>query len=420
LKEVNLQINETKKLFMRLHLIDEHLKNYQSDLLEKMSNELHELDNSAEIASFLDIKKFKIEKYLSFFKNELATLKGEIKEFAEIYHTITRVEKAIATMLDIYNRIDHFKEQHEFVNFIFNITREEKNHGNQFGKEYKNQILDLKNEIQMNIIKERYEVALEAFKHWSFPFFCEYKKKLDLSPRSYAKNLKTLLETIRNDQDQLTLYDNYMFPSFSFENEFAFFKWSSKQYGFDMRRLLSGETATFYADIRKSEVSQKFDAIKFCTLYLLIEIKEESPRTSKHNELTSLLTSQFYIELVHTGESNYKFNGRYYSIESYFKSEEKLKLISQYGCKTGEKCENMNASFKKMAKSKPMLSPYTLWQFRIYSIDSTKRAINHQMLEKIRDLALVKDKEIIISLNGYGQYVSAELKNSQMTDNDSC
>ena len=404
---------------MRLHLIDENLKNYQSDLLEKMSHELYELDNSAEIASFLDIKKFKLEKYLSFFKNDLATLKDEIKEFAEIYHTITRVEKAIATMLDIYARIDHFKEQHEFVNFIFNITREEKKHGFEFAKEYKNLILELKNEIHMNIIKERYEVALEAFKHWSFPFFCEYKKKLDPSRKgSYAKNLRFLLEIIRNDQDQLTLYDNYVFPTFSFESEFAFFKWPSKQYDFDVRRLLSGETATFYADIRKSEVSQKFDAIKFCTLYLSIEIKDESSQTSKHSEELASLLGQFYIELVHTGESNYKFNGRYYTIESYLKSEEKLKLISQYGCRAAEKCENMNASFKKMAKSKPMLSPYTLWQFRIYPIDSTKRTLNQQMLEKIRDLAL--DKEVIISLNGYGQYVSAELKNSKMTDNDSC
>ena len=230
----------------------------------------------------------------------------------------------------------------------------------------------------------------------------------------YANNLNELLNQVRRgNNDQINLNDNYI-HSFEFEKQFSFFNWSSKYYPYEIMRLMRGELATFYADIKQA----KFDAVKFCTLYILIEIAGDDNERSE--ELTDLL-KKFYVELTYAGDSNYKFGEKFYVIDSSLNNykEESLKLISQYGCRRSEKCQNMNESFKKLTASKPMMSPYTYWNIRIYPIDSTSSSLTASLLTSIQSLfskTIEEQVELIVSLNGLGQYVSQDIKKKKFID----
>ena len=139
----------------------------------------------------------------------------------------------------------------------------------------------------------------------------------------------------------------------------SFFKWSSDTHSKEIKQLLSGESALFYADITKSRV----DALKFNAAYITVEIKSDN---GSNKTLNSLL-EHFYIELTHSGVSKYKFKDKYYSISSNYNWNEKLLIRYQYG---GSVCAN--EACRKLAENKPLISPFTLWQMKIEPIKPKK------------------------------------------------
>ena len=71
-----------------------------------------------------------------------------------------------------------------------------------------------------------------------------------------------------------------------------FFQRSSKNYLYELKRLLSGQNTTLYADINFA----RFDANKFCTLELLIE-------TDELNSNHTIKLKEFMVEMTHSSES---------------------------------------------------------------------------------------------------------------------
>jgi hypothetical protein len=214
------------------------------------------------------------------------------------------------------------------------------------------------------------------------------------------------LDIVRNSKVEIKpSIDNHI-QSFSFEKEHAFFKWSSHKYPFEVKQLLSGEKTTLYADIKDA----KFDAIKFCTLYLLIEIKSTN---STLNEKSRKFFENFFVELKHSGVSYYKYKQDTFIINMNYDSGEKLLLRYKYGSTS---IENTNESYRKLAENKPVLSPYTFWEIKLDPI-SPKDKIN--LFDGILPIFKGAD-EIIISLNGKGQYVTESMKRNYQTTNSGC
>ena len=101
---------------------------------------------------------------------------------------------------------------------------------------------------------------------------------------------------------------------------------------------------------------------------ILKEIFFEAVKFELMSQLNNIL-SNFFVELTHFGESNYKYNERFYSINSYYHGE-KLMLRYQYGCRNN--CTNANESYKKLEKNKPLLSPYAFWGIKLKPIDNKR------------------------------------------------
>jgi len=407
--QVEEEIIENANKYQILNKIEDHLSLFQRTILKSSHNELNYLTNELKKTSStgIDFKKWHIKKNIDFFKVQLTSLTSvTISESNNHFlNTISGIESAITTILDIYNRIDSFRQQAKLVDFISNVLQNDIPIN--IPLEIKNEINELKRNIYANIIKERYHKAVEAFKYWSFPFYLCHKYEIESTKENEAlitnmeNILKNLLEQVKNDQIKLQPGLDNLIQYYMFEKDAPFYSWSSIDYDHEIRMLLRGEQALLLADVRNSN----FDAVKFCTLFLQFKIMNSLDDDDKLNNILS----NFFVELTHFGESNYKYNERFYSINSYYHGE-KLMLRYQYGCRNN--CTNANESYKKLEKNKPLLSPYAFWGIKLKPIDNKR----NNLFEEINKI-IQFNSEIEVTLNGYGQYI-AEANNLKKLNMD--
>lgn len=375
--------------------MEKEIINMQNSLFKEMSSEMISFTNNLTNNSYalLDFKRLKIKETLKDLKKKIFILTSNFEANEKIKNTISRIDDAILTIIDIQSRIEGYVQQNEFANYMSAITKDEDTLF--IPTEYAEQIKELKKSIQKNIIEERFQQALDAFKYWSFPSHCDYTQNITVNGhesiedkiKNYALNLDTLLDHVKKDKAELRpSLDNHIVHKL-FDEKIPFFEWTSKKYPFELKRLLSGQST--YA---------RFDVIKFYNLYLQFEIDE-----SNLNKTLNELLKEFYIEMTHSGESNYKFKEKSYRIDMDYKSKEKLLLKYQYGDNN-----NANTSYKKLESSRPVLSPYTLWLIKIKAVKKEKE---EELLKKI-DMLIHGEIKIKLSLCGKGQYIDSSKENT--------
>lgn len=258
------------------------------------------------------------------------------------------------------------------------------------------------------MFSERYEEAVKAFEYWSFPF-CEFPKNMSKVNKNDAMNtnltklnliersqiLRQLLDTVQKDEiELLTDKDNFI-QNFQ---DLDFTKWSMERNPIEMRRLFSGELATFDAKVDDSQ----YDAVKFKTVYVTFNT------TIKEQEKLNRLLEKCFIELTHSGMSNYKFRGKIFSIAQSYKSGENLMLRYKYNSHMSN--ADGNESIKKLSRTRPILSPYSLWTIRISPQSQENRS---QILSEFKEFLLQNGKQnMTISLRGSGSYVLNSFVNS--------
>jgi hypothetical protein len=308
------EIQKNTERFNGLYEIEKSMNEMQNTLFNEMNQEINSFNTNLYNNSnaLLDIKQWQIKDRLNEIKDQIFALTNAFVGHKKVSNTISRIENAIETMINIHMRIENFEQQNKFTNYITNIIQNKDITYKNLDINYQKKIESLEKIILENIIEERYQQAVEAFKYWSFPFYCEYTQTtenfvndnsndIDLKVSKYEKNLEIFLNHVRTDNAEIrpTIDNHVVFRLF--DRNIPFFQWNSKTYPYELKRLLSGKLTTLYADINYS----KFDAIKFCTLDILIETN--TPSTNK--TLNDLLKN-FMIELTYSGESNYKYKGK--------------------------------------------------------------------------------------------------------------
>ena len=255
---------------------------------------------------------------------------------AAIENTMARMENSFSTMLEIYAHNERYGEQIEFAAFISDSTNSEINEN--IPLNYQSNVNEIKKTILSYIIIERYEQAVEAFKYWAFPLFCtytndiiiydsdssdHYSSSVDEKVSSCAESLKKIRDKFNNDETVLIPSILNYIQNKHFDGNDSFYKWTSSMFPFEFKQLFSGQMITLYADIKQS----RFDATKFCTINLDIELKST---TTNSNQLLSNILSKFYVELTHSGVSHYKYLNDVHVINLNNKSAEKLLLRFPY------------------------------------------------------------------------------------------
>lgn len=397
-------IKSNAKYFENLNILEDQIIEFENMIVGNIQKQIVEISKNLTGSSLasLEITRWNTKRTLEEFKDIVLQTLGSFSKNSEMITTINRIDSSFSSMVSIYEKIESYIEQNEFASYIYDITQTETAIGIPY--KYQSKINELKKSIHSNIIIDRYHQAIDAFKYWSFPFFCQYTsdlaiydakvnnyEKTDEMINNLANSLQSLLNRIKNFETQLKpVIDNYI-QGFSFENDFSFFKWSSAKYPIEIEQLLNGRKTTFLADFDE-ENGEVFDAVKFCTIYLTIETKDPV----KNEKLKNLL-KKFFVELTHSGISKYKLNKNKYTIDMNLNKGEKLKLRYPY---SSTDSNEGNESYKKLSSNKAILSPYTFWDIELVSISKN----NEYML--LNELSmLVKNEEVIVSLNGKGQYL---------------
>lgn len=326
---------------------------------------------------------------------------------AKLLNPIRRVQFGVDTMSQIYTQIESLQQHKDLATFMADITASEKTRTSNIPIEYQNSILSLKKRIMSNVIRERYTRSLQAFDYWSFPFYCEFRKRLKLNESRidtgssqqtvdfYSANLIAMYDLL-NDYDTTIVPEidnNLMYYSF---NKTVLAVWSTQNHSSEIRSLFNGSVATFYADINEC----RFDAVKFSVVQIRVETKENSSANTRLDQFLSHID----VELTHSGRSYYKWRTNVRIIDSYLNTSHRLSFTYQYNCLGKDNCGDANAVYKKLEKHKPLLSPYTFWEIRFkFGNDS------HEKLAEIQ--SIVKYNLVSISLIGKGTYVTKKQNN---------
>ena len=394
------EIKKNSKRFQSLHEIENKINDFQTEMLNDINKELNTLKEGIKGNSMSNVHfiNWETKNILVKLKNEATFLMKEFGTKTLLFSIINRIENAIETIKNIYENIENFKDKIEFTNFITMIQNDII-----IGvpKEYQKDVNDLEKSILTNIILESYEEAMKAFNYWFFPFSYHHfnnsitnlengnNSNIDDLIQNHETTLKSALQIVKSSKIELKPEISNYIHEFSFDRTSPFYVWEFKNYSLEIKNLFKGEIVTFYADPNFNE----YDAIKFNNLQLLIEVN-----SSSINKTLNSLLENFYIDISHSGVSNFRFKNKSCVINH---PGPKLLLRFQYGPKAAE---NANLSYKELSKSKPILSPYTFWDICIRPVTS-KYKIYHEDL----NLLLKNASEIKIMLLGKGEYIANDL-----------
>jgi len=412
-KLINDFADEKQLLSNEIELVEEEIRKspQRYEYLNDVENEINDLQSNAfieinkELSLFkknlqlnisnarLDLNKFKIKETLNNLKHEILKFMNELEGKEELEYTMKRIENAILTMFDIYSHIENYFQQKEFSNFMSAIIQNQKNILG-IPDEYQVQIKSLQKSIQENVIIRMYQKVEEAFKYWSFPFYNDYMQKnlindveIDFKIGNYENKLKEIQAIVKDDKSALNpLKDNRLIYNV-FDKKNPFFEWNSKNNLFEIKSLLNGEKTLFYADIKKTKITEYADAIKFNKISIELEV------SSQQNETLNELLQHFNIELTHSGISFYKYD----EINVEYNFGEKILFINRLG-----NDETLNESAKKLASKRPILSPYTFWDIKLETKDLVKKKqLKHFFIEE-------KYSSIKLFLCGHGSYIDSK------------
>ncbi|RNA22783.1 hypothetical protein BpHYR1_041620 [Brachionus plicatilis] len=334
------------------------------------------------------------------------------KNKLEIFQSL---ENSIDAIYEIFRQIETFRQQIELGRYIERVTNKGKEF--QIPEKYQSEINSMKTVLIENFIREAVKKSFQAFSFWPFPFYCDYLKNktnnAELIQNDTNERMLIYEETINNIRSIVNDHeininfkiDNYLI-NFNFENESSLFKWSSRDFPFEVEQLFLGNFSTFYSNVKNSS----YNAVKVSQIRISIECQSR-----KINQIFDEILRKFAVNMIHNGESNYRLLDKFYKFSSL--TREQLELQYSYGCHLHSKCNLENDSFRKLSNSKrPSISPYTFWRIKLVPKDKNPLKVNEQ-LHRLNSIFKEIDEPIIISLNGYGQYVNDEFNKHSNVNN---
>jgi hypothetical protein len=401
--EIGKNIEKHKKMYD----MEQEINIYQTGLLKNSQDELTSFNNNLQNKSkiSLEIIKHSVTKTLSEMKSTMMDLVGSfesgIGKSSDISTTIHRIEHSTTTLISIYSLIQGYIEQNEFANYVnsLHLSVGELD----LPKEYRANFNNLKKLILENLVKERYEKAEMSFRFWSFPFFEQHQLNLKFGDSDqieslisfYSQNLDYMLNKIIESDNTINSID-HSYQKYVFDYDTPFYEWSSGNYPIAFKHLLKGQNVKFYADVSKSD---KFEAVKLNKVYIKIMIKS----SSKLNETLNKLLEECFVDLTYSDISYFSYKNEIHKIES-IGLNQNFTFRYRYGHPNDK--NYWNRVYKKIENSKPMLSPYTLWDIRIRPMNKDQNEIILKDIFNIYEQISNQD-DAAIYLCGNGQYIQS-------------
>lgn len=286
-------------------------------------NKFHENATDHKMISF-DAFKWRIQnilKHVRYQMQQFGSLNWKLN--GELLHIFDKLDGAISTLSNIFDRMQIYEDQVRLSNYIANIESADFIHG--MGSSSRESDLNRLNAIiQSNVLLTIFDNALNGFKQTVFPFADFYLRRFNLPPQLETEtNLQTLVTKATDELVNLKLTlkeyhsasinpnDNLIHTadfSSDFKSSNPFYVWTGDKHSDMMAKLLSGKNITVKADITKGP---KLNAVKF--QYLEIQLKSTN---QTHQANLDRFLKNFDVIIIHHGNSYYRCDDTFYLITS--------------------------------------------------------------------------------------------------------
>lgn len=397
--------------FQMLKDYEESIYNTLSPTLSTMKNDINETEKKLGSKSTvaLDVARWQVQSTLRDVKEKIKQMVSGFEENEDLQECIQNLNESMDLLIDVYNHIEDYHKQQHLADYIAEVSSETSNSMSISDPQLDKAVNKLEILVISNLILERYEVSIDAFKQFVFPFAHRY---LDDTPLpsfiALDNNLNNLATEVINRIDHmLTNLKVYKYSitdsknnigSGKFNSDFLsvkpFFVWKNERYNYLISKFLAGEEVLVKADITKSEVTE--DAIKFSILSLNIK----SNNATVQNEINNILKA-FKINLTHLGNSYYRYNDKIYMIPT-----SKYDIWYNYE-RDGDVPTKKSSEYDDIKAGNYMLSPFATWKLKLTNLPNAKN-ISFSNLEAYKD-------QIDLELGGYASFVNNDgLKHSEL------
>lgn len=334
----------------------------------------------------IDVKQWNIRRT---FKDAKVILKKLTKGFEiedDLQRSIDRMEESMEILIDIYDRIDSYKDSSILATYISSIASSTLSSELDGDENYENDIRDLETITKSNLILERYEGAIKAYKQTYFPYSSAEFNEFDIPDNLQNKNINiTLLvgnaveglneleKRIEEKESTHINQDNFMINA----EKISFYQWHDKKL---INKLFDGQEILVKADIVNG-IDE--NAVKFNDIGIQFKLKN----TCNESEFQIAL-NKFGITLKMLGNNYYRCGGKVY----YFSMDNTIEIYHSFEKGVEHKHKESNDSLEKIRKLPAFLSPYTLWGIKM----------EHGNFSEIKKY---EDQVIYFELFGNGKYL---------------
>ncbi|OXU30064.1 hypothetical protein TSAR_017053 [Trichomalopsis sarcophagae] len=398
-EKVDLVVRAIKESGDQLKKLDMHKKEIYEHVIPQcrgLQKQLSELSNDStadKSHAALDISKWKIQGMLMLLKSEMRKMTEGLSVQEDIARLMEELNYALSTMIDVYDRIQDYRDRKELADYIKDINPTASDTETIIRDvTLKNAVDKLKLIIQSNIVLEEHERAIFAIKQRVYPmahkFLAEYQLPFasNLSISALATKAAEKLRNIKNqiEVDNITILkeDKFWFDDAPFTVEDGargpFYVWKYAENKQAISRLLRGKEITLKSHITKS--NPEFSAVKF----RFVGIKFNFADKAAQKEFEGIL-KDFKLTMVHMGNSQYKCNDKFHVIMN-----DKHNFTVEYSTLLG------NRVHSKIKKQEALLSPYTSWTI----------SLQQNLLKRdFASLAQYENMTIDLALEGNGTYI---------------
>lgn len=401
----NNAIKEIDENIGKLKLHEENIYKIMIPTCKAVQESVQSLDKTlpGQSLSSLDVKKWKIQSTIKDLQLQVRKMTDGFSVEEDMKHCIEKLEYGMSAMIQVYDRIENYRENKEFADYLFDLNSRKAKEINITDTEFSNSIDNLKLTIQSNLVLLEYEKAMNALSQYKFPFVYLYLEEFQLPSHLRLANttnnlisqvvqklssIKTKLEKSEASIDQLQA--RYTILDVTFDgnhgNVPSFFVWKYETNNEAISKLLQGHEITIEADISRALIKE--NAVKFKEIGIRLKLSNETLQAELDKELANLS-----VEMIHLGNSYYRCGSKIYVM-----SHDNQAISHSVNKNQAGKYEMRNEVYSKIQNNNPVLSPYTLWKIKLLGKNKLEY-YNFSLLEKYLN------QTIDLHLDGYGQYI---------------
>ncbi|GFY49029.1 uncharacterized protein TNIN_391951 [Trichonephila inaurata madagascariensis] len=128
----------------------------------------------------LDVSKWKVQSTLRDMKLQMQQFSQGFKVKDSLVRCIEKLEEVMTTLINVYDRMQSYKEQQNLSDYIADITSATAISIDISDPKLVEAINNLEITIRSNLVLKQYQTVINAFKQWVFPFASNYLTKSQL------------------------------------------------------------------------------------------------------------------------------------------------------------------------------------------------------------------------------------------------